>query len=68
MSSEEFQVGDVVCINSGDFRGFSGKIIIVNSNKLKIKLEIFGRPVETEVGSKEVEKSGGSKGLYSSLN
>ena len=68
MSSEEFQIGDVVRIKSGDFRGFSGKIVAVKSNKLKIRLEIFGRSVETQTGSKEVEKSDGSNGIYSSLN
>ena len=53
-------VGDPVKVTSGPFNNFSGNILEVNLEKLKVKVmvSIFGRktPIELELGQIEKEK------------
>ncbi|MCF0237895.1 MAG: transcription termination/antitermination factor NusG [Sphaerochaetaceae bacterium] len=55
---QNFTVGENVKVSDGPFSGFSGVIEEINSekSKLKVSVEIFGRPTPLELDFTQVEK------------
>lgn len=55
----EYNVGDMVRVNSGPFEDFNGKVEMVNydKNKLTITMLIFERETPIEVDFSQVEKT-----------
>ncbi|MFV0504649.1 MAG: transcription termination/antitermination protein NusG [Lachnospirales bacterium] len=54
----DLEVDEEVCVNSGALSGMSGIIIEINEKKktLKIRVDMFGRETEAELGFDEVTK------------
>ena len=54
----EYGVGDTVRVKDGPFTDFSGEIVEINEDQLKIKVlvNIFGRETPTEVGFAQVAR------------
>ncbi len=55
----DFEVGDMVKIISGPFRGYNGPVKEINAEKGKIKstILIFGRETPVEIGFDQIEKA-----------
>lgn len=55
---QNFSVGDAVKVTEGPFSGFSGLIEEINTekNRIKVSVEIFGRPTPVEIEFSQVEK------------
>ena len=55
---QSFNVGETVKVTEGPFSGFSGVIEEINSEKgrIKVSVEIFGRPTPVEIEFSQVEK------------
>ena len=55
----DFEVGDVVKVVDGPFRGYTGTISEINIPKgnLKAKISIFGRETPVELEFDKVEKT-----------
>lgn len=55
----DVEIGELVEINDGPFKGFSGKIIDINPEKGKVKVAVdaFGRETPIELDSLQVKKS-----------
>lgn len=55
----DFEVGDMVKIIAGPFRGYSGPVKEINAEKGKIKstILIFGRETPVEIGFDQIEKA-----------
>jgi transcriptional antiterminator NusG len=53
-----FRLGDTVCVLSGPFASFTGRIEGINQSKrlLKVRVEIFGREHPLKLGYFDVEK------------
>ena len=56
--NQSYEVGDKVRITNGSFASFTGTVEEVNmeKSKLRVSVEIFGRPTPVEVGVLEVER------------
>jgi len=54
----EYGVGDTVRVKDGPFADFSGEIVEINEDQLKVKVlvNIFGRETPTEVGFAQVAR------------
>lgn len=54
----EYRVGDTVRVKDGPFADFSGEIVEINEDQLKVKVlvNIFGRETPTEVGFAQVAR------------
>lgn len=54
----EYKVGDTVRVKDGPFTDFSGEIVEINEDQLKVKVlvNIFGRETPTEVGFAQVAR------------
>ena len=55
---QSFNVGENVKVMEGPFSGFSGVIEEINNEKgrIKVSVEIFGRPTPVEIEFSQVEK------------
>ena len=58
----DFVVGDTVTILNGPLEGFAGKVLSVNeqAQKAKVNVEMFGRATDVEVDFVQVKKIGNS--------
>ena len=56
--SSSMAVGDTVRVKDGPFADFSGEIVEINEDQLKVKVlvNIFGRETPTEVGFAQVAR------------
>jgi len=54
----EYEVGETVRIKEGPFADFSGEIVDLNEEQLKVKVEvdIFGRPTPVELEFSQIAK------------
>ena len=54
----EYKIGDTVRVKDGPFTDFSGEIVEINEDQLKVKVlvNIFGRETPTEVGFAQVAR------------
>ncbi len=55
----DFEVGEVIKVVDGPFRGYTGTISEINSLKgnIKAKISIFGRETPVELDFEQVEKT-----------
>lgn len=51
----QFEVGDIVKVNTGPFKNFEGEINAVNSNSLTVSLRVFGREVNVSFSRDDVD-------------
>lgn len=55
---QNFELGEIVKITDGPFSGFTGTIDEINTErgKIRVSVEIFGRPTPVEIEFSQVEK------------
>ena len=58
----DFAVGDTVTILNGPLEGFAGKVLTINeqTQKAKVNVEMFGRSTDVEVEFVKIKKIGNS--------
>jgi len=56
-SNKQFSVDDLVVVNAGPFKGFTGRVVRVTSSKVHVMLEILGRRADTALDKADADKA-----------
>lgn len=55
VKNKKFELDDLVRINSGPFKDFTGEIEEINSNNVVVSIEVFGRSTRTSIDKDDAD-------------